>query len=89
MFLKWVEKQNLFQLDPGSDPLAAFDPESRRRVCKLLCDDLNENSARLAAATSTEPQLAWLLAVMGHAMTLPFDKDHQSTSETMSKCLSV
>lgn len=90
MFLRWISVQGLLPIEVGSDPLAPFDPETRRKVCKLLLQDVTENERRLAAATESEPQLIWLLAVMGHALTLPFGKEHAvSTTETMGKTLQM
>ena len=89
MFLKWIATQGLLQMEEGADPLAVFDPEARSLVSKHLLADIDDNPARLAAASTTEPQLAFLLSCLGHALTLPFDKEDTSSAEIMTKALIV
>ena len=89
MFLKWVATKGLLAPFEGSDPLAQFDPESRKRVCQLLVSDVACSLPRLGGASSTEPQLVWLLAVLGHALTLPVEKAGSPNTETMRSALAM
>ena len=71
MFLGWIAREGLLVPDTGADPLAVFSPATRKTVCHAVVNDLAASPARLQAATATEPQLAWCLACLGHALTLP------------------
>ena len=73
----------------GADPLALFDPEARRQVCHVLVAGVADNAPRLAAATKTEPQLNWLLATMGHCLTLPVNAGSGPNNDAMSKALGM
>ena len=92
MFLRWVEVRGLLKRDEGADPLAVFSPSGRRTVCRSLVADVASSPARLAAAVATEPQLAWLLSGLGHALTLPLAGDTASvtvTAEDMGHALTM
>jgi len=71
MFLGWIAREGLLVPETGADPLAVYSPDARKAVCRAVVSDVAASPARLLAATATEPQLAWCLACLGHALTLP------------------
>ena len=71
MFLGWISREGLLVPETGADPLAVYSPAARKAVCRAIVSDVAASPARLLAATATEPQLAWCLACLGHALTLP------------------
>lgn len=71
MFLGWIAREGLLVPETGADPLTVYSPDARKAVCRAVVSDVAASPARLLAATATEPQLAWCLACLGHALTLP------------------
>ena len=59
------------------------------QVCKLLITELVEDPEVELKVSESRKKLEWLIEIMGHALTLPLESGHNSTSETAERVLKI